>query len=338
MKKINVLFSPRVEFKTITENLKLVLSNSEKVNLIVIDKNKELNQLVSIMQETDFDIFLHKNEHCQFNTCSNIKKAIDFCYKTGKIPAYIDFGYFGHYQNYIIDYYLPNSESSIKKRFPHLSSNLFELQKNIENYIDEFRENLNCLKDSNEWINLNLIDKKFVVIWAQYDISLLRNNFKYKEINNNEWMLRLSQQIKKNNFIPVIKISPCEIKYDLDILKKEAIVLTSQKDQSEKFGINYIKDINLYLNKYAHSHIINCSSISNELLLNNCKITAMGKSWFNDLEIFHEPNNWNEVMVYKNQNQINVNKWINWWNLRQFQINELSNSIEKIFIEFKANN
>jgi hypothetical protein len=334
MKKINVLFSPKVEFKTITENLKLVLSNSEKVNLIVIDKNKELNQLVSIMQETDFDIFLHKNEHCEFNTCSNIKKAIDFCYKSGKIPAYIDFGYFGHYQNYIIDYYLPNYESSIKKIFPNLSVNLFELQKPIENYINGFRENLNCLKDSNEWINLNLIGKNFAVIWAQFDTFLLKDSFKKETPNNESWILRLCKEIKNQNLVPVVKISPCEVKYDLNEIKKESLVIASTKEQSEKFDIPNIPNANFYLNKYAHSHFINCSSISNELILNNSKITAMGKSWFNGLEIFHEPENWPSVMNYKNTSIVSINQWINWWNLRQAPIKKLDIKILEIFKEF----
>lgn len=334
MKKINVLFSTKVEFKTITENLKSVLLNNEKINLIILDKNQELNQLVSIMEDTDFDVFLHKNEHCQLNTCVNIKKAIDFCYKKNKVPAYVDFGYFDHYKNYIIDYYLPNYKSSIEKVFPTLDQKITDLQKPIETYISSFKQKIENTNDTFDFVNLNLSKQNFAVIWAQFDTFLLKDSFKKETPNNESWILRLCKEIKNQNLVPVVKISPCEVKYDLNEIKKESLVIASTKEQSEKFDIPNIPNANFYLNKYAHSHFINCSSISNELILNNSKITAMGKSWFNGLEIFHEPENWSSVMNYKNASIVSINQWINWWNLRQAPIKKLDIKILEIFKEF----
>lgn len=333
MKKINVLFSSRVEFKTITDTLKKSLINSDKINLIVVEK--ELNDLSSAIKEIDFDIFLHKNEHCQLNTCNNIKKIIDFCYEKNKVPAYVDFGYFGHYENFIIDFYLQNYESSIKKIFPSLSCDIVELQPSINDYFLKFKNKLASIEHCDQWNDLNLSKLNFSVIWAQYNTQLIKPNFKVK--NNCDWIINLCHEIKNKNLVPVVKISPCDINYDINTIKQECIILASNQNQSKKFNIPFIKDVNFYLNKHAYSHIINCSSMSNELLLNNSKITAMGKSWFNDLEIFHEPKNWKDTMEYKQTPTLNINKWINWWNIRQFPKNQLSDNIEKIFFEFKGN-
>lgn len=333
MRKINILYSTKSQFKNIYSDILSQLGNSKNINLICIGEGKKINELPSIIKDIDFDIFLHKNEHCKSNTCKHIKKIIDFCYENNKIPMYIDFGYFGHYKNYIIDFYLPNYESSIQKKFYRLNCQAGNLKNDIQIYISNFQKRIHLLKESEDWEKLNLQKNKFVVVWCQYSIKLLKEVFK-KDCNNIvDWINLVCQKIKEQNLTPVVKISPCNINYEISSIK-EALILSSDKSQSRIFNLPYVEDINFYLNKYAHSHIINCSSISNELLLNNCKITAMGKSWFNNLEIFYEPNNWDEVMDYQLPNQANINKWINWWNLNQIKHNEIEEKILEIYKNF----
>ena len=333
--KLNVLFCHRIEYKIITEKVKSHLKNHDKINLIVVDKQNDLKYLNQIIKEIDFDIFFHRNEHCELNTCPNIKKVIDFCYEKNKMPAYFDFGYFDHYNNLIFDFYLPNYKSSIQKIFTQLPDSEIKLHEPILKYIKNFKKTIDTLDYSTEWNKLNLIEKNFIVIWAQYDTHLIKSNFKKnKTINNCEWIIDICREIKNKNMTPVVKISPCDINYDIDLIKKEALVLTSRKDQAKKYNIQFINNINLYLNKYAHSHIIGCSSISNELVLNNSKITTMGRSWFNDLDIFHEPKQWQDILNYKKPDIKNKNRWINWWNLKQFPTENIGEKIIETYYNY----
>lgn len=340
MKKINILYSSKAHFLNIYSNLLSQLKNSEKINFISIDE--ETNRLPSLIKDIDFDIFLHKNEHCQLNTCQYIKKIIDYCYENNKIAMYIDFGYFNHNQNYIIDFYLPNYQSSIQKSFYNLNNQVDNLQENNQIYISNFIKKISSLKDSDDWKRLNLPENKFVVIWPQYSIKLLKEVFKKKCNNITDWINLACEKIKEHNLIPVIKISPCKINYDIKNIK-EALILSSNKNQSKTFNLPYIENVNFYLNKYAHSHIINCSSISNELLINNSKIIAMGRSWFNNFNIFYEPDSWDNLMDYQAPNQININKWINWWNLKQFPKENIEEKIIETYhnyfnIQYLQNN
>jgi len=335
MKKLNILFYHETEHRKIIEIVKNYLHNHNKINLIVIDDKNKLKNINQIIKEIDFDIFFHRNEHCQLNTCSSIKKAIDFCYENNKMPAYFDFGYFDHYNNLMFDFYLSNYQSSIKTIFSQLPDSKINLNEPIEKYIKNFKKRIETLDDSIEWHKLNLIEKKFIVIWAQYDADLIRSDFKENQtINNCEWIIRICKEIKNKNMTPVVKTSPCEINYDIDLIKKEALVLTSRKDQAEKHNIQFINNINLYLNKYAHSHVINCSSISNELILNNSQIAAMGRSWFNNLDIFYESECWQDILNYTKPNIKNQNKWMNWWNLKQFPTENIGEKIIETYYDY----
>lgn len=328
--KIKLLYFTKYSYIEQKKHLINLFSKSELIELVEVPENIDRKDLLNFCKSVEFDIFIHKNEHCKLNTCSYIKEIISFCYLNNKVPCYFDFGYFDHYENYMIDYYLPNSQSSIKKIFHNLPNTHENLQETIFIYLKRLKN-----KRSDNQNILNLEKNNFCVIWAQYDVGLLRNGFlKDDEKNIINWFNKITEVIKDFKLIPVIKISPCEINYDLQKIKGNPILIASTENQSKNYNLFYDKNINTFLSKNAYCHIINCSSISNELMIDNSKISTTGISWFNDLNIFYEPKDFKSILNFPPQNEDNLNKWINWWNIRQFPKNKFDLKVKEIFNEF----
>lgn len=326
--KIKLLYFTKYSYKEQKKHLLSLFQKSDLIELIEVPEYIDRNNLLNFCKSTDFDIFLHKNEHCKLNTCPYIKEIITYCYSNSKVPCYFDFGYFGHYENYTIDYYLPSAHSSIKKIFQNLPISCKKLQDCIQNHLQKIKNESNLSQS-----DLKL--KDFSVIWAQYDVALLRDGFlENSEKNIINWFNKIIEVIRDHNLTPVIKTSPCEINYDLEKIKGNPVLIASTQDQSKKFNLFYDKNANSYLRKNADSHIINCSSVSNELLSFNSKISATGISWFNELDIFHEAKNFDSILEFTKPNNDNLNKWINWWNIRQFPKDKIDVKIQEIFKEF----
>lgn len=334
--KLKIAYYSKYTFKKAEEDIIECLKKDNEIELIIIPDTVERKDLLNILRGIDFHIFFHKNEHCKLNTCRYIEEVISFCYEKNKIPCYFDYGYFGHYDNYTVDYYLQNNKSSIKKIFHTLPNDLCEVRESIKQYIENLKfQNPPTLQEKQELEDIGLRQNNFITIWAQYDVELLRKDLlQNKEKNIVNWFNKIIEQINAKNLIPVIKTSPCEVNYDIAKIEGNPIIFISREYQSKKLNLPFYKNINNFLNKNSYAHVINCSSISNELLVNNPKIAATGISWFNDLDIFHEPRDWNSLLTFPNQNKENINKWINWWNLRQCDKDNVNLKLKEIFKEF----
>jgi hypothetical protein len=331
--KIKIVYYSKYTFKKAEEGIINCFDKDDRIELTVIPDTVDRKDLLNTLKNIEFDVFLHKNEHCHLNTCSYIKQVISFCYENNKMPCYFDYGYFGHYASLMVDYYLPDYQSSIKKIFHTLPANLDILQDDIKQCLD--RQYQIDSKESEKLKDLGLLKNKFITIWAQYDVELLREKLlPRKEKNIINWFNKIVHEINSQKLIPIIKTSPCEISYDINKIEGNPLIFVARDYQAKKLNLPFYKNINNFLNLNSYAHVVNCSSITNELIINNPKIAATGISWFNSFNIFHEPDDWNSLLKFPKENQQNINKWINWWNLRQFPKDMINNKILKIFKEF----
>jgi hypothetical protein len=99
--------------------------------------------------------------------------------------------------------------------------------------------------------------------------------------------------------------------------------------------INKILNENIKLIAHAKYHIINCSSVSNELVLANVPVIATGRSWFTGLEVFIEPKSWDSILNDTvTVNEQNRNKWCNWWFTRQVKKDDIWDKIKEIYMRY----
>ena len=305
---------------------------------------KEVNEKQSLIEEIDNDIeinvLIHVSDHAKLGTNSFWIECCHKCINKNIVPMALDFGYFNHEECFLVDAYLENCESSIKKEWQSVDENIEfdKLQANIFEYRNKIIQNFNRAQ-AEEPLN-GLGSENYCVIWTQQALHLLRECFynEGKRIFEHEWLLNCINQIKKNGLIPVIK-KPAfvfeEFEKSLKKLKDECLIFTSNPNDIKDMPFTiFEKNVNVKL--YAHSKfdIINSTSMSNEFLLCNKKVIATGKSWFNDFNIFYEPKSWDTLLNYQYPNVKNQNKWINWWNFKQIPRNQIALKIKEAYLNY----
>lgn len=293
-------------------------------NLILTQHpSKNLDDLISDVSGENFDyqIIMHRNEHGLLHLTKKWLELIKLAQSKGVFIMSFDFGYFEHYKNFMFDFYRSDGSSSIYNEWQNISEDLDwnKIQPSIQEARNAILRKNSVYKKQSPISGLK--SGEYVVIWTQWTTDLIRHCFyeNGEAIKIDKWTEFAAQKILEAGLTPVVKLSPVKsLNPFLEIQKKYKTFLGRENHKVDLPDAIYEKDVNARLIAHAHSHIINCSSVSNELVLTNSKVTAMGRSWFDNLGIFYEPKTWGELMGYKRPSQANINKWINWWNGRQF--------------------
>lgn len=311
---------------------KYIMSNNfiNNINFQQIPKNISINDVCEFLITNKAWALIHKNEHGVLHCTREWINLTNQCLKHNIPVLSFDLGYFDHYQSFMVDYYLENCLSSIRHEWQTISEEVAKekIPNCITTHIEKILNKVNFYKNQQAPLNL----ENFVVIWGQWSTDLIKESFFLnktdKKILMNEWLEELVPLIKNHGFTPVIKASPVKNLQHYQKIQHQARVFVDRKNHLEELeNAHYLNDINYQLIAHAKYHIINCSSVSNELFINNCKVIAMGKSWFNDLGIFYEPDNWSNILNYREPSLINKNKWFNWWLKRQCGLLELPEKI-----------
>jgi hypothetical protein len=205
----------------------------------------------------------------------------------------------------------------------------------IDSYRQGVLHNLEKYKQENPIDDL--VKDEYVVIWTQWTTDLIRTCFYEKDapIKIDEWVMQVANQIRKSGLQPILKLSPVEnVKPFLEIHKEMPTYISRVKHEAKLPHARYRKNINAKLIAHAKYHVINCSSVSNELVLSGSPVIATGRSWFDNLGIFYEPTKWDDLLQVPSVSDGNRNKWINWWLSRQCPMDLLGFKLEEIYNKF----
>lgn len=278
---------------------------------------------------------IHRNEHGVMWCTQKWNDVVNYCRSTGRVAMSFDFGYFDHYKHYMVDYYQENCVSSIYKQWPTISDlppNWDTCLPSIRQYRDKILEGFNQARNDKPIKFLK--GQKYIVIWAQWTTDLIRHCF-YEDNRPTpqaKWLQRLVADIQQAGYVPVVKLSPVESTAAFQDIQHHALCFLGRKKHLVKLpAAKFVRNANARLIVNAERHIICCSSVSNELVLANAKVTAMGRSWFDNLGVFHEPKTWEDVINYQQPDPKCVNKWVNWWLSRQCLKQDVHEKIAEVF-------
>jgi hypothetical protein len=290
----------------------------------------------------EIDGVVHRDEHATLWVNNEWLEFIEICNKLKIKTLSYDFGYFSHYETFMVDNHDKTGKSSIHMDWPGLSEELNwnNAPDHIKKYREEYLKQLTKAKN-NIPIN-NLPKNEYVVIWPQYSMDLLRKEFK-EELNRDtevtDWCIKLCNLVKAQGLTPVVKIGPAApawSRFNIKEVIKHAPVYVCKEPHIQKLGAGiYEKDINPKLIAHAKYHIVSCSSVTNELILADAPVIAMGRSWFTGLNIFNEPSSWDSLLndpLYINLK--NRNKWCNWWFTRQVLKEQVPAKFIEIFNKY----
>ena len=314
---------------------KIMESSNSKGNLWLdcLKQDFPIKNVVDWVLDKKNDFLIHRNEHgCLFKGDSIVD--INNRLNEKKIPFLnFDFGYFGHYKSYMFDFYLKDLSSSIKLDWLGLSESVN--WDSVPAYVREYR--MNSISSAQKMLGApidGVSGDNIVAIWMQWNTELLRKELFIggKRIPQFEWINILCDKVKKLGMTPVVKMNManhCEIYRDTTPFISKGVALFTNKGDVAESNPRAIfdKDINYKLIANAKYHIILCSSVSNEIVLNEKPIIATGKSWFNGLSVFYEPKSWEESFEEPKINFAARNKWINWWLSRQVKLSDVDSKI-----------
>lgn len=325
--------------------IRKIMDHANKGNKLRLDcLNKDSSSPEKIKEFLDrkrYDFIIHRNEHGVLFKGENVKSIARIA-KDSNVPFLsFDFGYFNHYQSYMFDFYTENLNSSIVLDWDLLSDDV-DWDK-APKYIKEYRnlsiEEVNKMKGE----KIKDIDLSNVVaIWMQWNTDLLRNEMfvNSKKIPQYEWLNKACEKVRSLGMIPIIKmgmVDHSEISVQTIPFVEDQNILVTNKENIAKSNPRAIldKDVNHKLIANAKYHIILCSSVSNEIVLNEKPVIATGRSWFNGLDIFHEPKSWEDSFDKPEINFAARNKWINWWLSRQVKLQDTDQKIIDIVNQAK---
>lgn len=288
------------------------------------------------------DALIRRDEHgTLWGGTEKWKEVIAECYNLKIKPMFFDFGYFNHYDSFMVDSYDQNGKSDIFIEWSNISDIVnWDLADNyIQKYRNNFLKNLNKAKSEKPIDGLK--EGGYVVIWPQYSMDLLRGEFKEglnKKDEVTDWVNKICEIVLSEGLIPVVKGGPAMHKWsrlNTENIKNIKIFTHTEKQSNELKNTSFEKDINYKLIAHAKYHVVSCSSVTNELVLANAPVVAMGKSWFTGLDIFEEPKSWDSLT--KNAMCINLknrNKWINWWLSRQVKKEKTADKFFEIYTKY----
>jgi hypothetical protein len=245
-----------------------------------------------------------------------------------------DFGYFSHYNSYMVDVENAEGKSSIAWDWATLSDTVDwpSVPPYILKYCQSFLQKLRTARERPPVDDLPA--GSYAVIWCQQDVDLLRPAFR-KELSREPtsdftlWVTKICRSIRKMGLVPVVKTGPnlmAATRLQVPAVVKIASVYVHTTEHASRFpGTRFVSEASPRLIAHAAFHVVNNSSVTNELTLAGAPVVAMGRSWFNDLEIFSEPSSWDTLLDRATEvNHGNRNKWINWWITRQCEQHRVS--------------
>lgn len=323
-----VLWNESKSYEPEIKNISLLKNSDVRLKLIsCLQKeyeNLNLNSLFEILKNKDSQVnaLIRRDEHtCLWGDFDKWRAFANNCRSINIKTLYYDYGYFCHYDTYISDIWTKNYQSSIYIDWPNIKDEVD--WSSAPEYIQVYRNNfLNTLeKEKNSACVLDLKSKNYVVIWPQFSVDLLRKELKFKDekkIDITEWINIICGYIEQAGLQPVVKFGKYIDKVNVEKINCKHLLTNSEND-AKKNNIIYInEDSNVNLIAHSKFNVINCSSVSNQLVLANCPVIATGKSWFTGLDIFSEPRRWDSIFENTEKiNFLNRNKWCNWWIAKQ---------------------
>lgn len=308
--------------------------DNDKISITQIPADVGIGGIINYIQDKEVDCIIHRNEHGILHVTKEWATLTEYCLDKGIMVMSFDFGYFGHYDNFMVDFYQRDCVSSIYKQWNKVPTTLD--WSTAPEQIQKYRSHL--LKQVEECRSSELPDglhkKDIVTIWCQWTTDLIKLCFyeNNKPIKMDKWVMKLIDIIKAEGMTPVVKMSPVKVINPFREIQTMCPVFVGRKNHVEELEHTlYSKHINSKLIAHSKYHVINCSSVSNELALCGAKTIAMGRSWFDGLGVFYEPRTWESVLQYQDPDPNNMNKWFNWWLSRQVPMDQICNKMIEIY-------
>jgi SAM-dependent methyltransferase len=305
--------------------LKPLMENGWNVVPVVVDKQNVLGSVLAAASRHGMpDAIVQWDEHSCGRNTRQWREVIAWAYANRIAPMMVDFGYLSHYQQFMFDLYEEDGHSGIDREWATVSDepvNWDEQSFLIRDRVRRVRRGYDEARQTQR-----LIDEPYVALYLQHYASLCRFN---GVANNNDLVAKVADALRKKGLRLAVKTAPdCPDSSALTEWPADAIVFKHEDSPMET---------NQCLADHAEYCLVVSSSITNEFILADIPVVALGKSWFNQKDVFFEPADWDELPeAAPTINPATRNKYLNWWLSRQFKSDDCAGTFERMVGMFKG--
>ena len=251
------------------------------------------------------DAVMQWDEHGHARTIQTWRDVVAWAYAHDVAPLMLDFGYVSHYEQFMFDVYQPDGSSMIDLDWPTISSDPIDWTAAGHIPTERRRRVLRGYADART--KPRLIEEPYVCLWLQQYGSLCRLG----ERHNNDIVAAAAVHAKRLGLRLAVKTAPAT---------PAVTALTTWPDDVLVFKHEECAgDINQRLAVHAEYCMVVSSSITNEFVLNDLPVVALGRSWFSGKGIFYEPATWADLPAKAPTIDAGArNRWLRWWLSHQF--------------------
>ncbi len=241
--------------------------------------------------------------------------SLDHLYSVGVIPLSMDCGYFDHWRTQMIDQYMPNGSSSIKRDWDYLATDV-----DWNRFDPRVRAYRQRVLDSMARVEATrpIAEPGYVALWLQFSAQLAKPKLRPKGTDAYEWAKRAINALTRAGLQVIVKAPPVSLGCKKDPAK------LAIPEKAWVFKHKARGDLNAQIMRGAAWSVAISSSVSNEHTILWQPMTMVGRSFFSRMGVFHEPADWRGITKPPVVDVVARAKWINWWAEHQFYAEHVS--------------
>ena len=299
--------------------LKPFMAAGWRVAPVVMDRGQPLCNLPGQFARIGLpDALIQWEEHGTARCTRAWREVVAWAYAHGVVPLSLDFGYISHYEQFMLDFYERDGSSSIEREWARISDAAPDWD-GVVSFIPQDRRRRVLRGYEAARSQPPLIEGRYVALWLQQYASLCR----FAQHHNNDVVARAAAELRKQGLKLAVKTAPSTPEHDALAKWPEDVVVFRHEDVAG--------DTNQRLAVHAEYCLVVSSSITNEFVLAELPVVALGRSWFSGKGIFFEPARWKDLPARAPAaNQPARNKYLNWWLGRQFKSDDAGPHLERI--------
>jgi len=261
-------------------------------------------------------------EHGGVFCTSEWLRCLSMLYEADIMPMSVDYGYFDHYKTLILDRYQEDGTPTIRLDWDKIPDDRIHWEWAPRRLL-AYRDKLAQVKM--EALEAGPIEEPpYTLIWTQSGVTMARKPFRKNIRDKHAWLKSVCEAVRDAGERPVVKTTPLR-------MGPKAPDWVSVHDGKVPFKERRLLNARLAL--FAKDNIILTSSVSNELLLWEVPVTALGKSWFTGLGVFNEPESFGNLCDEYDIDVRARNKYANWWLKRQCYPNDIPRAFWEVYGE-----
>lgn len=268
--------------------------------------NPEMGDVMSAVQDAgDVAAVIRMEEHGCLWYLRRFQELVRWLAGNGIPYLYYDYAYLDHYSTVLIEPYgAMTAHSPIRRTWGQVPE--YPLWQTADERLGRYRSRVTGAYERALAAG-PLTEPGYVCLWLAFHTMYCRPPFRpplakgdrYDYIAERRgWLSWACDQVKAHGGRPVVKVSN-ETKSDIPA--------------GVECWTDPAPEINARLMIYAHNNVIVNSSVSNEMALAGMPVSAIGRSWFSGLGVFHEPDSWAEAVNPAPIAAPARTRWLNWW-------------------------